>query len=408
MEVVAFVAGIAVLALVVWDVFETIVVPRPTPGWFRIARYIVRSLWTAWRGFAIRQRSDRRRDVLLGLFAPATTMILLAVWLAVLILGFGLLLFGLRTELRPIPTNLGTSIYFAATSVLTLGFGDIVAVGAPARVAIVLAAGAGLGIVALVVTFLFSITASYQRREIRVVMLQSTAGAPPSAIALLEGYARLGMVAQLPELFREWQQWSAEVLDSHVAFPLLCFFRSSHDNLSWLSALGAVLDAAALVLTTISDLPRGEAELAKLGGAHLVEDLSNLGFQGASSDGIDRDSFDIAYRRLAEAGYTLNDPDVSWERFGRARATFAARLEAMAEYWAVPSTSLLGEMPHKLSSHSVATRPIATAMASTTGGNGSDGAPGSDGPAGRNGDTPVPTAPTLTDAAPARSRPRGP
>ena len=364
MEVLALVLGIALLVLVVWDVFETIVVPRPTPGWFRIARYVVRGLWRGWRSVATRQRSARRRDVLLGLFAPASTMVLLAVWLSALIVAFGLVLFGLRDELRPVPTDLGSTIYFAATSVLTLGFGDIVSEGAPARIVVVLAAGTGLGLVALVVTFLFSITASYQRREIRVVMLQPTAGAPSSAVALLESYARLDLIGQLPDLFRDWQQWSAEVLDSHVAFPLLCYFRSSHDNLSWLSALGAVLDAAALVLTTIADVPRGEAELAKRAGAHLVEDISNLGYRGPAADGVDREAFDEAYRRLAAAGYALNDPERSWEWFIRARATYAARLEGMASFLAVPSTSLLGVVPariapHKVSSHKLATLPPA-------------------------------------------------
>ena len=108
-------------------------------------------------------------------------------------------------------------------------------------------------------------------------MLQVTAGAPPSAVALLETYAQLGLVGRLPDLFREWQQWAAEVLDSHVAYPLLGYFRSSHDNLSWISALGTVLDASSLVLTTIEGLPRGDAKLFKRMGTHLVEDISNLG-----------------------------------------------------------------------------------------------------------------------------------
>ena len=112
------------------------------------------------------------RDRLLGLFAPAATILLLVAWLSGLILGYGLILFALRAELQPAPWDLGTTLYFAASSILTLGFGDIVAVGALARIVVVAAAASGLGIVALVVTFLFSLFGSYQRREVSVVTHQ--------------------------------------------------------------------------------------------------------------------------------------------------------------------------------------------------------------------------------------------
>jgi hypothetical protein len=279
----------------------------------------------------------------LGLFAPAATVALLAVWLVALILGYGLVLFALRDELRPVPPDLGSTLYFAATSVLTLGFGDIVAVGGPARVVIATAAISGLGVVALVVTFLFSLYGSYQRREIQVVMLQAAAGAPPSAVALLESYAHLHLVERLSGLFLEWERWAVEVLDSHVAFPLLGFFRSSHDNLSWISALGTVLDAASLVLTTIDGVPRGEAKLFKRVGAHLVEDIFNLGFRTGEPTILDRSAFDAACDRLQQAGYALVDRDEAWPAFEAARATYAPRLEAMARYWATPATSWLGD-----------------------------------------------------------------
>ena len=109
----------------------------------------------------------------------------------------------------------------------------------------------------------------------------------------------------MPELFRDWERWAAEVLDTHVAYPLLGFFRSSHDNLSWISALGTVLDAASLVLTTIDGVPRGEAKLFKRVGTHLVEDISNLGFRAGEATGLDRADFDAACARLQEAGYRL-------------------------------------------------------------------------------------------------------
>jgi hypothetical protein len=342
MEPVAFALGVCLLALTFWDIFETVVVPRPTPGWFRFGRYLVRGSWRTVR--ALRDGgSGRSFDGLLGLFAPAMTLALLAAWLIGLIVGYGLLFYALRAELRPGPVDLGGALYFAATSVLTLGFGDIVADGTPARLIVTIAAISGLGTVALVVTFLFSLYASYQRREVEVVALQAAAGAPPSAVALLETYSQLGLIGRLPDLFITWERWSAEVLDSHVAYPLLGYFRSSHDDLSWISAVGTVLDAASLVLTTIEGVPHGEAKLFKRVGAHLVEDIHSLGFQAGEPTTLERSDFDAVCDRLQEAGYALTSPDRAWPDFQAARATYAARLEEMARYWATPATSWLGD-----------------------------------------------------------------
>jgi hypothetical protein len=342
MEPIAFALGVFLLALAFWDLFETVVVPRPTPGWFRIARYLVRGSWRIIR--AVRDgQHGRAYDTMLGLFAPAATIALLAAWLFTLVIGYGLILWAIRDQLKPVPADLGTTIYFSATSLLTIGFGDIVASGVPARIIVTTAAIGGLGAVALVVTFLFSLYGSYQRREIEVVKLQAAAGGPPSAVALLETYARLDLVDRLPRLFEDWQRWAVEVLDSHVAYPLLGYFRSSHDNLSWISALGSVLDAASLVLTTIEGVPRGQAKLFKRVGTHLVEDIYNLGFRVGETGGLDRADYEAACYRLRQAGYQLAQDDVAWPAFEAARATYARRLEAMARYWATPATSWLGD-----------------------------------------------------------------
>jgi hypothetical protein len=178
------------------------------------------------------------------------------------------------------------------------------------------------------------------------VTLSARAKSPPSAVTLLETHARLDLVDGLPALFREWEQWSAEVLDSHVAYPLLGYFRSSHDNVSWISAVGAVLDAAALVATTVRGVPRGQAEITLRVGAHLVEDISN--YLGLTGDGsaVDFDAFSGVYDRLAVAGYALEDRDVAWRAFEGARGKYAARLESLARYWATPAPSWVGVKAH--------------------------------------------------------------
>lgn len=343
MDGLTFAVGALLVALVAWDLFQTVVVPRPSPGRFRMARYVIRGSWWAAKRVG-RRLGGRWRDTFFGLFGPGSAIVLLAVWLASLILGFGLMLYALRNELTPVPSDVGTAVYFAASSVLTIGYGDVVAVGAASRVLVVVAAASGLGAVALVVTFLFSLYGSYQRREVAVVSLQAASGAPPSAVGLLETYATLDLRDRLDPLFREWETWAAEVLDSHVAYPILGFFRSSHDNLSWISALGTILDAASLVVTTIEDLPRGDAELCRRAGSHLVEDLSNVGFREGDSAWLARADFDVVCDRLERAGYRLVPRDAAWGRFEAARLAYAPRLEAMARYWDVPASSWLGTM----------------------------------------------------------------
>ena len=337
-----FAIGLLIVALTLWDIFQTVVVPRPTPGRFRIARYVVRDSWSILRR-AARGRSAHTRDNWFGLFGPATAVLLLATWIVTLALGYGFMFFAIRDQIAPVP-DFPTSLYYAGVSLLTLGYGDIIAIGGIARFVSLVAAATGLGVVALVVTFLFSIYGSYQRRELEVIRLQATAGAPPSAVALLEAFARLEFPDRLPAFFVVWQRWCAEVLDSHVAYPVLAWFRSSHDNLSWISALGAVLDAACLVLTTIRGIPRGDAELVRRVGSHLVEDMVNLGFRGSEQAPLTRESFELVCARLAAVGYELEPIDEAWPRFEAARSQYIDRLEGMAAYWEVAATSWLGSL----------------------------------------------------------------
>src|SRR5262249_41043117 len=151
-------------------------------------------------------------------------------WVAGLVIGYGLILDALRDQIHPSPENLGTSVYFAGESLLTLGFGDYAAVSGWARVLVLIAAATGLSLFAAVLTLLFTLYGSFQRREVAVVVLEAGAGAPPSGVTLLETYALAGILDDLPRVFELWQAWAAEVLDSHLAYPMLAYFRSSHDN----------------------------------------------------------------------------------------------------------------------------------------------------------------------------------
>jgi hypothetical protein len=340
-ETLEVILGIAVVFYILNDVFQSVVVPRPTPARYRLTRWVVRPGWRAWRAMGLRTR-DRER--MLGAYAPLVVVVLLVLWLSGLVLGFGLIFYGLRAQLQPVAHDFPTALYFAGTSVLTIGFGDLVATTGVARLLSLIAGGTGLGTIALAISFLFSLYGSFQRREILIVTLDARAGAPPSGVNLLETMAKLGMVDDLPRLFGEWEKWAAEVLDSHLAFPVLAYFRSSHDNESWVSALGAVLDATTLVLTTVVDGPRGPAKMTFAMGTHLVEDLARFFRIDRDHDpGVERYEFDQARERLAMAGWSLLGPEESWVAFARLRAQYAVALNNMAKWWAAPPTQWIGD-----------------------------------------------------------------
>lgn len=349
-NVVLVIAGCLVVAWILWDVYQTVVVPRPTPTRIRLAKYVTRMMWAIWRRRAGRSRTPDARQRMLGGFAPLVVVNLLFSWIVFLILGYGLILYGLKAEMAHEP-DFGTALYQAGISVLTIGYGDVVATGVLSRIAEIAAGGTGVGVLALGVTYLFSLYGAFQRREELVTTLDARAGAPPSGIVMLETYARLGLWDDLRRSFADWEEWSARVLDTHVAYPILVYFRSSHDGESWIGAIGAVLDAAVLMATAVESgpngqpVPRGQAVMTIKGGAHLVEDVGQFfGFADDAIPLVERAEFDAACERIRRAGLTLRtDPDTSWKSFADLRSTYASRLNRLAAYLLIPPAQWIGD-----------------------------------------------------------------
>lgn len=343
--------GIVGALVVVWmlnDVFQSVAVPRPTPG-LRPTTILARVTWPTWRSVAER-RSTAARERLLAQYAPLLLVSSLGVWIVGLLVGYGLLFHAMRSQIEPPPGDVFAAMYFAGTSLLTVGFGDVVALDAPARALSIVAATSGLGVVALSISFIFSLFASFQRREALVVTLDQRAGAPPSGVRLLETMAKLQMRDALGPLFGDWEHWAGEVLDTHVSYPILAYFRSTHDHESWIGAVGAMLDAATLVSTSMADGPTGEALMLCAAGTHLVEDITN--FFGLPHDhevGVERAEFDEACATLAAAGYTMRPGDEAWRAFASARGSYAGSLNALARHWSTPPALWINDrsyLPH--------------------------------------------------------------
>jgi len=235
------------------DIFQSVVVPRPTRGSLRLAPFLLDGMWPLWKWIALRFPSAKHRAAFLGYYAPMTLVILLLVWGLALIFGYGLLFLALQGELQPRLHDLGTALYFAGTSLLTLGFGDIVATGGITRILALCAGASGLAIASSVISMFFSLYSSLGHREVLVSMLHNRAGSPPSGLTLLETYARLKMLEELPGFLAEWEEWSTEVLIGSLSYPVLPYFRSVRPYESWVGALGALLDAATLIISRIEN-----------------------------------------------------------------------------------------------------------------------------------------------------------
>jgi ion channel len=344
-------AGLVLILAIFYDLFQSVILPRPAVRKVALVRWLIRGMWLTWRWIGNRIDGQPRREAWLATFAPLAVLTFFAVWALALMLGYGLVVDGVRTEMHPVPANFGTSLYFSATTLVPLSYGDYVPEGVPARIATVAESITGVALAALVITLLFSLYQSFQRREELVVQLDAFAGAPPNGMQILETAAQRGMHEQLIRTFEEWRGWAAAVLESHLAYPTLFWFRSSHDNEAWLNSFGAVMDAAVLVLSTVDDDSDGAARLMLTVGDHLVEDLGWFFNYGRLDDPIvERSEYDQARERLRAAGYHCHNGKDGWQKFAKLRSSYASQLNQLARTLAIIPAEWIGDrsyLPHR-------------------------------------------------------------
>jgi Ion channel len=339
--------GIVVIALTLNDVFQSVVMPRATGRRYRISFYAWRWAWRIWPPLALRfyATNDDLRENFLAVFAPFMLIALIGLWVTLLVLGFALVLWGMRAGIAPGYASFGTMLYFAGSSLLTIGFGDVVGRGALPRFVSVMAGLAGLSLLSILTAFLFAIFGSFQQRETFVVTTAARAGTPPSGVNLLAiaGYSHTQ--DDVPSLMSDSQRWAAAVMESHLAYPVLAFFRSSHDEQSWVGTLGTLLDAATLMMTTLDGVRTGQAGIFYSVGRHATRDLSKyfrVGIERGAA-GVERSEFEHACDRLATAGYKLRDRNEAWEKFLELRLGYAPHLNALARFFQIPPLQWIGD-----------------------------------------------------------------
>ena len=282
---------------------------------------------------------------MLGAFAPLAFVILMLIWLNILILGYGCILYSFKNSITPPLKSFFEATYFAGTSVLTLGFGDVVALSTPARVTVLAAATSGLVFMALAVSYLFSLQSLVQQREQVVSTLISRAGAPASGLVLLLRYKELNILPTLNYNFLGWEAWAAGILESHRAYPLLLYFRSSTSIDSWLSVVGAMMDAASLMITSVSEVSVGEAELFYWIGCSTVQALCDyVGLDVDTGEQMEYTEFTNGLALLRDGGYVPKDDEHAWKLFKVRRSGYQPFLRALCDHVAAPTQTWIQEL----------------------------------------------------------------
>jgi hypothetical protein len=327
--------GIALILIILVDTFEVIILPRRIRRDFRLARQFYRGAWKLWRLLAPQLPPGRWRNGLLSIFGPLSLVVLLAIWAAGLIFGFALLQWSLHTPLfhKTEAVEFGTYLYFSGTTFFTLGLGDLVPAGSWGRFLCVLESGIGFGFLALVISYLPVLYQAFSRREITISLLDARAGSPPTAGELLRRFATARSVEAIRQMLVEWERWAAELLESHLSFPVLSYYRSQHDNQSWIGALTTILDSAALLIAAQESAVNYQARLTFAMARHAAVDLAmvfHVRPRPLQPDRLATNDLAELLRPLEQIGLTLGDQTQAINTFQELRMLYEPIVSALA------------------------------------------------------------------------------
>src|SRR6058998_4301249 len=333
--------GIALLAIVLWDAFETIILPRRVAGRFRLTKFFYRTTWRPWRSIAP-LLPRRTGDAFLSFYGPLSLLLLLALWASGIVFAFGMLQWAAGSALTMASggPGFGADLYMSGTTFFTLGLGDVVPRTAIAKSVTVIEAGTGFAFLALVIGYFPVIYQAFSRREMAISLLDARAGSPPTAGELLWRYRWDKSGDALAELLQDWERWAADVLESHLSYPPLAYFRSQHYNQSWLGALTTILDSSAMVMVGLEAGCARQAALTFAMARHAVVDLAQV-FDTPPREALQPRLTDPDLARLrarlAEGGVRLRDEadDAAGQRLAELLRMYEPYVAELARYLAV-------------------------------------------------------------------------
>ncbi len=326
--------GAVIVAVILWEAFETVVLPRRVARRFRLTRLVYRGTWGPWKAVAGVFHRPKARETFLSFYGPLSLLILFAVWAACIITGFALLYYSSSTQDSTHPT-FETCLYLSGTTMFTLGLGDVVPHTWSERFLAVVESGLGFGFLALILSYLPVIYQAFSRREVNIVLLDARAGSPPTAAELLRRHAGTAGAEPLQRLLYDWEHSSADMLESHVSYPVVSYFRSQHTNESWLAALTAILDVCSLLLSCVENVSLRQPRLTFAMCRHTVVDLAQVFGEAPPAHPTDRlpsPEFERLRATLTEVGFVMRNDQASRDKLGQLRAMYEPYLEALAAY----------------------------------------------------------------------------
>jgi hypothetical protein len=330
--------GFLMVTMILWDAFEVIILPRRVTRRLRFARIFYRITWRLRALVAQCIYSEKRRETYLSIFGPLSLLLLLGAWATGLVAGFAMLQWGLEDKLNVTQRALsfGTYLYLSGTTFFTLGLGDVTALGRMGRALVVIEAGLGFSFLGATISYLPTIYQAFSRREVSISLLDARAGSPPTAGELLRRNG--GDMSELRELLGDWERWSAELLESHISYPFLVYFRSQHTNQSWLAALTAILDTCALVIACVDGLPARQAQRTFAMARHAVVDLTQYFIPSPPALAPDRlppSSLTPLRKMLTEIGVTLREGVATEQKLWELRRMYEPYVQALSDYLSI-------------------------------------------------------------------------
>ncbi len=351
MRILAAIFGILLILLVALDAFETIVLPRRVVRRIRLTRFFYRTIQFVWKSLGHLMGTGTRRESYLGYLGPLSLLALIVFWAVLFVFGFALLLWGLALPLNAPEKTISftTYLYLSGTTFFTLGLGDVTPLPGVTRFLVVCEVALGFIFLALVISYVPIIYQAFSRRELRISLLDARAGAPATAAEILRRNHASKSVEELRLLLHDWEVWCADILESHLSYPVLAFYRSQHDQQSWVEALTVILDTCALILAGIEGVQVEAARFTFAMARHAVVDLAQV-LGTSPTQGVDRlSSAEFVRLRdvLASFDIHLKEGTATEQKLAALRETYEPFASALANRilvslppWIPPGDSL--------------------------------------------------------------------
>lgn len=335
LRLLVFLIGLTVVARTVFSAVQTFVLPRSARD--SLTTFVFRVMRRVFDVPLKKTTTYEQRDRIMAFFAPIGLLSLPPVWLMLIAAGYTLMYWAVG--------NVGTfeqAIKVSGSSLLTLGYAA--PTDLPDTILMFSEATLGLIMVALLIAYLPTMYGAFQRREAAVTLLEVRAGSPPSAIEMIQRYHRIHGLGRLTDLWLTWEQWFADIEESHTSLVALVFFRSPMPQKSWITAAGAVLDGAALIRSSVDVPTDPQADLCLRAGYIALRRIADYFRIPYNHDpkpddpiSISRDEFDAAYDQLAAANVPLKtDRDRAWQDFAGWRVNYDTVLLALSTITMAP------------------------------------------------------------------------